>query len=96
MLVTLLGMIVLWHPAISLLVEVSIIALHPSRESYTVFSDDTVIEEMEEQPTKTLFPMLVTLLGMEIEVREVQSQKAQSLMSAKPSGKDTDVREVQP
>ena len=44
MLVTELGMVVDWHPAIRVLEAVSIMALQFSRESYIVFSLSTTIE----------------------------------------------------
>ena len=48
MLVTELGMMVDWHPAIRVLVAVSIIALQFSRESYVVLPLSTPIEVREE------------------------------------------------
>ena len=49
MLVTEFGMVVDWHPAIRVLVAVSIIALQFSRESYTVLPLATTMEVREEQ-----------------------------------------------
>ncbi len=72
MFVTLEGIIVFRHTAINVLVLVSIIALHPSRESYAGLSADTVMEVRERQSQKTLSPKLVTLEGMSTEVREWQ------------------------
>ena len=44
MFVTLLGIMVFWHPQINVLVEVSIMALQLSRESYIAFPEPTLIE----------------------------------------------------
>ena len=49
MLVTELGMVVDWHPAISVLEAVSIMALQFSRESYIVLLLSTTMEVREEQ-----------------------------------------------
>ena len=70
MLVTVLGMIVLLHPAISVLVAFSIIALQFSRLSKVVLPGSTTIDVREVQSEKAPFPMLTTLLGIAIEVRE--------------------------
>ena len=70
--VTELGMIVLLHPAISVFVEVSIIALQLSRESYFVFPLSTTIEVKPEQPEMAARPIEVTELGMVTEVKPVQ------------------------
>jgi hypothetical protein len=72
MLVTLLGMVVFLHPAISLLLPDSIRALQLSRESYTGFPLSTSIEDKAVQAENTKLPILVTLLGMDIVVRLVQ------------------------
>ena len=72
MLVTLVGMTVLLHPVISVFVEVSIIALQLSRESYLVFPSLTIMEVRPAQPKKAVSPILVTLLGMVMEVMLVQ------------------------
>ena len=50
MAVTLLGIIVFMQPSIKVLVAVSIIALHPLRESYMLFPDSTIIEVRLVQP----------------------------------------------
>ena len=63
MLVTLLGIIVFLQPAISVLDDVSIIALQ-SLLSYLVFSLATTMLVRPVQPPKAATPMLVTLLGM--------------------------------
>ena len=72
MLVTELGMMVDWHPAIRVLEAVSIMALQFSRESYIVLPLFTTMEVREEQPLNALSPMLVTELGRVMEVREEQ------------------------
>ena len=76
MAVTLLGIIVFMQPIINVFVAVSIIALHPLRESYMLFSDSTVTEVRLEQPPKALLPINVTLLGIVTEVRPLHSQNA--------------------
>jgi len=69
MLVTPLGMIVVVQPAINLFDALSMIALQLSRESYFVFPCATVMEVRPEQTLNAPSPMLVTLLGMVMEVR---------------------------
>ena len=54
-----------------MLVVVSIIALQLFRLSYIVFDCSTVMEVTLEQPENALSPMLVTLLGIVTEVKEV-------------------------
>ena len=76
MLVTLLGMVVFLHPAISVLVAFSIIALQFSRLSKVVLPGSTTIEVREVQPSKARSLMVVTLLGIVMEVREEQPAKA--------------------
>ena len=76
MLVTELGIVVDWHPAIRVLEAVSIIALQFSRESNVVLPLSTTIVVREEQPENTRFPMLVTELPRVMEVREEQPQNA--------------------
>ena len=70
-LVTVLGMIVFLHPAMSLLEDFSITALQPSRESYIKLEPSTWIDSKEE-PEKTDSLMFVTLDGMVIEVKLLQ------------------------
>ena len=60
MLVTLLGITVFLQPTISVFVAVSMIALQPFRESYSILPERTVIEVSPEQPEKAEEPMLVT------------------------------------
>ena len=47
---TVLGMMVALHPAMSVLVAVSMMALQLSRESYRVFPFATTMDESELQP----------------------------------------------
>ena len=49
MLVTLLGTVVFLHPDISVLVEVSMIALQLLRESYFILPETTLMEDRPEQ-----------------------------------------------
>ena len=72
MFVTLLGIIVLQHPSNRLFVSDSIIALQLSRESYIELLSSTIIEVRPLQEPNALLPMLVTLLGIDIEVRPEQ------------------------
>ena len=72
MLVTLLGITVVLQPAISVLVAVSIMQFAPFPELYFVFPSATTIEVKPVQPENALLPMLVTLLGIVIEVKPVQ------------------------
>ena len=69
------GMTVVLHPWIIVFVDVFIIALQFSRESYTLLFLSTVIDSREEQPLKQLDPKYVTEDGMVIDVREVQFSK---------------------
>ena len=74
--VTLSGIIVSAQPVIKVLVEVSIIALQSSLESYTVFPSFTMIELKEVQLLKVKLPIEVTLSGITIELKEEQHSKA--------------------
>ncbi len=74
--VTLLGMIVVLHPATKVFDVVSIIALLPSGELKTLFSASTVIVAKLLQPEKAPLPMDVTQAGMVTEIRPVQPEKA--------------------
>ena len=78
--VTLLGMFVFTHPAISVFVDVSIIALHASRESYLLFPLSTTRDVKPAQPEKTPVPIVVTLLGMKTDGRLAQPEKAELSM----------------
>ena len=95
MLVTLLGIIVFSHPLINLLVEVFMIALQLSRESYTGFPSFTTIDVRRLQPMKASSPMLVTLFGISIDVRRLQPMKASSPMLVTLFGISIDVRPLQ-
>ena len=57
-----------------MLVDVSIIALQLSRESYTLLFLSTVIDSREEQPEKQYLSKLVTEDGMVTDVREEQPE----------------------
>ena len=72
MLVTELGIIVVLHPVIRLLEEVAMIALQLLRLSYTVFSLATTIEVSPLQWLNALSLMLVTELGMVMDVSPLQ------------------------
>ena len=67
--VTELGITVLLHPAMSVFVEVSIMALHPPRESYVLFPLSTVMLVRLLQSENALIPIVVTELGMLMLVR---------------------------
>jgi len=70
--VTVLGMIVLLQPTINLFVDVSIIALQLSRESYAPLFLLTVTEFSPEQPLKALSGIIVTLSPIVNDVRFLQ------------------------
>ena len=76
MLVTPSGIVVLLHPAISVLVFLSIIALQLLRESYILFSSLTTMLVRPLQPSNALCPMLITLLGISMFVRLLQPSNA--------------------
>lgn len=80
MLVTLEGMIVFLQPVIRVFVSVSIIALQLFRESYDLFPTSTSIEVRHMHCSKTLSPMLDTLLGIVMEVRLLQPENAKRPM----------------
>ena len=80
MLVTLLGITVFLQPVINVFVDVFIIALQLSRESYTVFPDSTIIDVKPLQEAKAASPMLVTLLGIVTLVKPLQPEKTLSPM----------------
>ena len=86
MLVTLLGITDVEHPTIKVLLLVSIIALQPLRESYTVFPSATMISMRLLQPEKRALPISITLLGIVIVVRLLQYPKATSPMLVTLSG----------
>ena len=95
MLVTLLGISVLWQPAMIVLVAVSIIALQFSRLSYAEFLLSTTMEVRDWQSEKAPSPILVTLSPIVIEVRELQCSNAQSPMLVTLLGIVTEVKEEQ-
>ena len=68
-LVTELGILLFLHPTTNTLVEVLIIALQFSLESYTVLAASTSIRSRLLQPEKQKYPKLVTELGMVMEVK---------------------------
>ena len=68
-LVTLVGITVLLHAAIKVFVDVSIIPLHPSRESYFPLPSSTVILFNERHWVRKLSSMVVTDLGTVKDVR---------------------------
>ena len=92
--ITLFGIIVVAQPVIKVLVEVSIIALQSSLESYTVFSSFTMIE-LKEQHSKAHLPIEVTLSGITIELKEQQSKKAPSPIEVTLFPIVTDLKERQ-
>ena len=96
MLVTLSGMIVLEHPITSLLLLVSMIALHPFRESYIVFPSATIMEVRPLQLLKAEYSIFVTLFGMLMEVRLLQLEKAELPIFVTLSGIFMEERLLQP
>ena len=64
------------QPSTKVFVAVSIIALQLSRLSYFALLASTTIEVSDLQYWKAPYPILVMLLGIVIEAREVQSEKA--------------------
>ena len=74
-LVTELGIWLFLHPAINSLVEVRIIALQSSLESYTGLAASTTMRSRLLQSEKHLSPKLVTELGMVMEVKLLQPEK---------------------
>ena len=71
--VTLSGIIVVAQPTIKVLVEVSIIALQSSLESYIEFPSFTMIELKEVQYEKASSPIEVTPFPIVTELKEEQS-----------------------
>jgi hypothetical protein len=80
--VTLLGITVFLQPATRVLVAMFIIALQLSRESYTVFPFSTDMDVRLEHFSKAPRPIDVTLLGIVMEDRPEQPQKAKLSMLA--------------
>ena len=87
------GITVLAHPAIIVLLCVSIIALQFSRESYTGLFSSTMMEERALQYSKQKFPNLVTEEGMSMEVRAEQFQKQLSPRLVTEEGMVMEVRD---
>ena len=77
---TVLGITVFLQPAISVLVDVSMMALQSLRLSYTAFPASTCIDVKPLQKENTWIPMVVIELGMVTDVRPLHSQKAASMM----------------
>ena len=99
MLVTLEGMTVFWHPVISSLVAVAMIALQPFLESYTGLPASTVMLVRPEQSLNApyeLYTIAVTVDGMARLVRLVHPLNAPSPMNVTPSEMVTLVRPEQP
>ena len=74
--VTLLGIIVDLQPEIRVLVSLSIIALQSSRESYLILPSSTIIL-VNPLPENASSPIDVTLFGIVIEVKPLQSENAE-------------------
>jgi hypothetical protein len=72
MVVTLFGTVEFWHPNISVLLAVLIMALQLSRESNTEFPSATSMEDRLVHLEKALSPIPFTPIGMVIAVRLVQ------------------------
>ena len=96
MLVTLLGITVFLQPATSVLLAVSIMALQPSRLSYTLLSAATVMLSRPEHSPNASYPMLVTLLGISTLVRPKQLWNAPTPMLVTLLGISMLVRPEQP
>ncbi len=94
--VTLLGMVVFLHPAIRVLVAVSIIALQLSRESYLVFPFSTVIDVRPSHSENAPYSIDVTLFPIITDDRLWQPRKAPPLIDVTLLGMVTDVRPEQP
>ena len=85
-LVTLSGISVATQPAINVLLLVSIMALHPPRESNVVLFSATVMVVRLGHSAKAPIPMLATLAGMVMAVRLLQLKKAYASMLVTLSG----------
>jgi hypothetical protein len=94
--VTELGMVVFLQPTINLFVDVSIIALQLSRESYVPLFLSTVTEVSLEQWGKAELGIIVTLSPIVNEVRFVQSLKAEIISVHFSALNITEVSPVQP
>ena len=89
------GIIEMENPAIKVLLFVSIMALHPPRESYVVFPSATSMSMRPLHQAKAPLPMLVTLEGMVMVVRLLQLKKASSPILTTPLGIVMAVRPMQ-
>lgn len=78
------------QPAISLFVEVSIIALQLFRESYLLLFGSTLIAVNSEQPAKASLPISVTELGIEMGVSLEHPSKAAFPISVMEFGRVID------
>ena len=89
------GIIVFTHPFINVFEAVSISALQPYRESYTLFPSSTTMEVKPLQSHKASLPMRVTLSGIVMEVKPMQAPKAAPPMLVTPSGIMMEVKPLQ-
>ena len=80
------GITVILQPLIKVFVVVLMMALHPSRESYTGLPSATTILSSKLQPLKVSTYNSMTDLGIVILVSEVQSEKASFPISSTLSG----------
>jgi hypothetical protein len=96
MVVIVLGIVVVLHPAINLLSLVWIIALQLSRESKTVLPLSTSILVKALQPWKIPSPIDATELGMTMEERLLQLMKAEVPIDVTELGMMIDERLLQP
>ena len=94
-LVTELGMVLFLQPAINLFVEVSMIALQFSLESYIGLSAATTKLSSPMHPEKHHPPTLVMDLGMVMDVKPLQNWKQPSPKLVTDSGMMTDVKPLQ-
>ena len=92
--VTLFGTTVFLHPATNLLVDVSMIALQLSRESYISLLLLTEIKDKLSQHPNALPPIVLTLYGIVTEDRPTQHIKASSPMLVTLLGIITDFKPV--
>ena len=94
--VTELGMIVFLHPEIKSFVLVWIRALQLFLESYTGFSVSTTICSNPEQQSNGLIPIEVTELGIMMDERLSQPQKATPLIDVTELGIIIEMSPLQP
>ena len=74
--------------------EVFIIALQDSLESYTGLPSSTTIDVKPEQPSKALYPIYVTELGIVRDVKPEQPQKAPYPIDVTELGMVMDVKPI--